>query len=250
MIRLGPLRLTLLAAGIVAAVCAGYILPTLENHAPIEVLAKRVKSRENYQSAALSGFNASASVWSDRKWQHPSVLASKAVIDLRLLERAMALSDTGKVDELFAETETAIERSLATAPADPFLWTVYFWVENNRLGFRRRHLEYLKMSYELGPSEGWVAVSRARFALALFRVLPPELADAAVAEFSRLVRSRFYRAAIDLLSRQSEPLASRLLASLSSVEFDDRQNFARAAYRAGYDWQVPGIEKPEWRPWH
>lgn len=244
-----PIRVSLLAVGMLTAVWAGYCLPILAKQAPLEAIAKRITARERYQPGSLSDFSAAA-IWSDRKWQHPSVLASRAAIDLRLLERAMVLSDTGKIDDLLVETEAAIRRSLAVAPADPFLWTVYFWIENNRLGFKPAHLNYLKRSYDTGPSEGWVAINRARFALALFRILPADMAEMAVAEFSRLVASQFHDAAIDLLSRQSEPLTSRLLASLSSVEFDDRQAFARMAYRKGYDWQVLGVDRPEWRPWH
>jgi len=243
------IRTTWLATGMLAAVWAGFCLPILAKQAPLEAIAKRVTARESYQPGSLSDFGAAA-IWSDRKWQHPSVLVSRAAIDLRLLERAMALSDTSKIDGLLTESETTIQRSLAVVPADPFLWTVYFWVENNRLGFKLAHLNYLRRSYETGPSEGWVAVSRGRFALALFTVLPPDMADMAVDEFSRLVASHFYGPAIDLLSRQSEPLASRLLASLGPVEFENRQNFATAAYRRGYDWQVPGVNRREWRPWH
>lgn len=246
-----PIRASLLVAGTVAALWAGYCFPMLAKQAPLESTAKRVMARESFQLGSLSEFSAAAAVnQSSQKWRRPSVLASKAAIDLRLLERAMASSDSSKIDEFLALTETATRISLAAVPADAFLWTVYFWVENNRLGFKPSHLDYLRRSYATGPSEGWVATSRGRFALALFRVLPTDMADMAVAEFSRLVASRFYDAAINLLSRQSEPLTSRLLASLGGVEFDDRQSFAKAAYRKGYDWQVPGIEKPEWRPWH
>lgn len=245
-----PLRSMLLVVGGLAATWASYSLPVLARQAPLESVAKRIAARESYQLGTLSDLGADATLGFESKWRRPSVLASIATIDLRLLERAMTLSDTAKIDQMLAETETAIQRSLSAAPADPFLWTVYFWVENNRLGFKPSHLDYLRRSYETGPSEGWVASSRGRFALALFGVLPPDLADMAVSEFSRLVASRFHSAAIDLLSRQSEPLTSRLLTSLSSVEFDDRQNFAKASYRKGYDWPVPGIDKPEWRPWH
>lgn len=247
-----PIRVSLFCAGALSLAWSAYCLPILASQTPADNIARRITARESYQSATLADFAAASDVAPETlsTWRHPSALAARATIDLRRLERTMALADTGRIDELFAETEGSIQAALAASPASAFLWSVYFWVENNRRGFRPANLDYLRMSYETGPGEGWVAVARNRFALALFNTLPPGLADAVVDEFRRLVGSRFFDVAIDNLSRQPAPLAARLLQSLAKVELDDRERFAKLAYRQGYDWAVPGVERLEWRPWH
>jgi hypothetical protein len=143
-----------------------------------------------------------------------------------------------------------IRKSLASAPADPFLWTVLFWLENTQKGFKRDRLEYLQMSYLLGPNEGWIGVKRSRFAFALFRSLPPDLAEKTVREFARLVGSNYHSQAADILGGPGWPIRSILLAGLKDVDEESLQVFSKTLYRRGYNLQVPGVDRPEWRPWH
>ena len=45
-----------------------------------------------------------------------------------------------------------------------FLWFALFWLENMQFGFRDESIRYLEQSYELGPSEGWIALKRNGYA--------------------------------------------------------------------------------------
>src|SRR6185312_11066251 len=116
-------------------------------------------------------------------------LGRAAIVHLRQAELAFATDNRRAIDARLATLSGAIDDALANAPSDPFLWLVRFWLDNTRNGFDASHLRELRMSYALGPNEGWIAVKRSRLALAAFPGLTPTLADSAVAEFSGLVRS-------------------------------------------------------------
>jgi hypothetical protein len=83
----------------------------------------------------------------------------------------------------------AIRHSLACSPADSFLWRVLFWVENAMYGFSSDHLE--RMSYSLGPNEGWIALKRNLVAPAVFERLPPDVGEMAIREFASFFGSGF-----------------------------------------------------------
>jgi hypothetical protein len=169
---------------------------------------------------------------------------------LRLLEQAIADGDQNNLDGLMSETDGMILKSLANAPTDPFLWTILFWLENTQNGFKRARLNYLQMSYLLGPNEGWIAVKRNRLAVAIFPSFPPDIAENAVSEFSRLIGSGFFVEAADILGGPGWPIRETLLSGLKDVDELNRQTFAKIVYSLGYDVMVPGIDRPDWRPWH
>lgn len=240
---------TLVAAGI-ALVWSVYCLPIFLNQSPIETVAKHVIAHEVFRGDTLKSFEADSGKKLSGKWQRPSASAAQATIDVRLLEQSIRTGDTKKVDANFQRTDDTIRMSLADSPANGFLWAVLFWVENNRNGFRQSNLRYLERSYQTGPNEGWFASTRNRFALAIYPSLTPELANDAMTEFSHLVASGFFNETIKLAGSVRPALAAKLLQSLKDIDPDRREAFAKAAYRQGYNWDVPGVNKPEWRPWH
>lgn len=243
-------RVCVFICGCFALAWSVYSFTLFAREAPLENVVRRIIAREAFRNDVIASFEKEGSQQRPNEWQRAAGLFSRAVIDVRLVEKAFERGDLKHLDDLLLRSEVSIRSSLSVAPADPFLWAVYFWIENTKDGFRRSNLSYLSMSYKTGPNEGWVAVTRSRFALALFRSLTPELAEDAVGEFSHLVASRFYNETISQLSRSGPDLSDRLLKSLGGIEMDDREAFAKAAYKRGFDWKVPGVEKPEWRPWH
>src|SRR5262249_3993757 len=65
----------------------------------------------------------------------PTVLQSIALIRLRLIEHRLRLTEqepsrTQEDDNDLADLRSAIERSLACAPADSFLWLILYWVSD------------------------------------------------------------------------------------------------------------------------
>jgi hypothetical protein len=227
-----------------------FVVPVFWRQFPVETIARRIIAEDSFNAESLASVKSSYSDLSRLEGGRPSVLSAAAAIDLRLLEQAIARSDLRNLDSLMNETERAIQQSLASSPADPFLWTVLFWLENSRNGFSAAHLDYLRMSYLVGPNEGWVGIKRNRFALAIFPSLTPWLAEKAVKEFSLLVGSNYFDAAADILEGQGWPIRDLLLSGLKGVDDISRQEFAKVIYRRGLDLSVPGVDRPEWRPWH
>ena len=120
----------------------------------------------------------------------PAALRSAAIIQLRMVEAATSAND--QIDEQLKSLGNVIRSSLSCSPADPFLWVVLFWMENTQNGSDPTHLKHLRMSYQLGPNEGWIALKRNRIVLASFDALPPDLAEAGISEFVGLLSSHLY----------------------------------------------------------
>ena len=108
---------------------------------------------------------------------------------------------------------------------------------------------YLRMSYRVGPHEGWVAGRRNYIALENFPELPQDLADAAVTEFKDLVVSGYFNTAVKILVGPGWPIHDMLLRRLEDAPDEARRQLASSANARGYDIAVPGVERPEPRPW-
>ena len=103
------------------------------------------------------------------------------------------------------------------------------------------------MSYQLGTNEGWIALKRNPFVVAAFEVLPSDLADSVISEFTKLVDNGFSNEAVDILVGPGWKVKDRLLARLNEVTEFHRQSFARLLYVRGYDVTVPGIMRSDVR---
>jgi hypothetical protein len=178
---------------------------------------------------------------------NPVVTHSTAIILTRMAEQAVV--DGDNIDTQLNALRSSIRRSLACSPADPFLWVVLYWVEINQNGFQPGYLKYLRLSYQLGPNEGWIALKRNGYALAIFHQLPPDIADMALAEFPRLLDSGFDIEAFNIFIGPGWSHRALLLPHLKGVAEIHREALARALYKAGYDVIVPGITLPDPRPW-
>jgi hypothetical protein len=180
----------------------------------------------------------------------PEALHNTAVIRLQLAEEAITNADRDAIDLRLGILQDAIHRSLACSPSDPFLWMILAWLDQMRQGFRPEQLTYLRLSYHLGPYEGWIAERRSRLALSVFERLPPDLAEDVVREFDGMVQSYLYRDAISIITGPGWPIHDRLLASLRDVDVHQREELAKELYAAGYNVVVPGIAPIIPRPWY
>lgn len=163
----------------------------------------------------------------------PAIDRSAAVIRLRRAENALASGD--RVDDRMGELDAAVRKSLGCAPADPHLWLVLFWLRNIRQGLSDANFDLLRMSYRLGPNEGWIVVKRSAMALAMFDALPPDLSADVVAEFARLVKTELYTEAIDLLKGPGWAHRDTLLAGLAAVPQRNVDILTRTMADIGYD---------------
>lgn len=236
----------------IAAVSIGwaiYAMPVFWRQSPLEKMALSIIAGDQFKPAAISGMRQTVDSMMAGPIERPAILASMAIFRLRVLELTITNGRQQDVDDQMETLQATIRQSLANAPSDAFLWLVLFWVENMRNGFSEENLKYLRMSYETGPNEGWVALRRNRFSLALFNELPDDLAKQAVGEFAGLVNSNFSNDAADILISSGWKVRDRLMPALASADRGSRIDFAKVVFRLGYDITVPGVDPPDQRPW-
>jgi len=226
-----------------------YVMPIVWSQSGAAQIAGYIISGDPFQAKVLTSLTPRLDIIQSEKWDHPSAVRNSAVIRLRIFENEISDGDQKSIDIQLTKLRETVAKSLANAPADPFLWVVLFWLENTQNGYNTEHLKYLRMSYALGPEEGWVAVRRSRIALAIFPQLPPDIAEYAKSEFVRLVDSRMYYEAADILVGPGWVIRSTLLAGLKDATELNRKLFDNTVYRMGYDVSVPGVEQREKRPW-
>jgi hypothetical protein len=231
-----------------AAIAWGvYGVPIFARQVSIERVATHVLEGDPFKPGVLAALmpQVDAAEWAEPC--SPVVTHSAAVIRTRMAEQAIVHGED--VDTQLSALRTSIFRSLACTPADPFLWVVLYWVEINRNGFQPGYLRYLRLSYQLGPNEGWIALRRAGYALAIFQRLQPDLAQMVIAEFANLLNSGFDDAVINIFEGPGWSQRDLLLPRLKNVAEIHREVFSRALYRDGYDVAVPGITPRDPRPW-
>lgn len=132
--------------------------------------------------------------------------------------------------------------SLCLNPSDAYLWLMLYWGSNLRSGFEERSLPYLHQSYDLAAMEGWIALRRNKLALAILAQLNESLQEKVVSEFAALVNSGFTDIASANIATVGWAHRGRLLASLSQVDINSRETFARALANDGISVSVPGVE--------
>jgi hypothetical protein len=233
------------------SVCWGIItFPVFWHDASLNLVADRILDGQQFKREVLQTLLADGEP-ADGRWARPEALRSAAVIRLRLAEQAGKVEGLGALSPIYNQLGVgpSIRRSLSAAPADPFLWLALFRLQEMNGDHSQQDFAYLKMSYLVGPREGWVAVKRNRMALAAFPELSPDLADLAVTEFKDLVASGYYDAAVEILAGPGWPIRDTLLRRLQEVPDEARRQFARLAAQLGYEIAVPGIERGDWRPW-
>jgi hypothetical protein len=225
-------------------------IATFSPQAPIERVAQRIVNREPFEIDALKALAPAMQEIELAAQCRPAAMRSVAIIRLRLAEAALADGERSNVDDRLDALRDSISRALACSPADSFLWLVRYWLEGTRNGFSPRNFELLRMSYRVGPREGWVALRRNRLAFSVFAALPADLAENAIVEFVGLLDSSFYADVVQILTGPAWPVRDLILPRLRQVAEFRRQLLASALYTEGWDVAIPGVEAPAARPWH
>jgi hypothetical protein len=243
-------RLFAAALGLAAITWGAATFPVFWSQLPIEHTAAAIADRNAFKSHSLDPLLPAVNRIEQSGYCRPEAARSAAIIRLRLAEEAVTNAERDAIDARLGALQDTILKSLACAPSDPFLWTILTWLDQTRQGFRPQQLTYLRLSYRLGPYEGWIADRRNRLALSMFWRLPPDLVEAVLREFAAMVNSRFYEAAIAILTGPGWPLHDQLLAALRDSDMRQREELAKELYSAGYEVAVPGVALPRDRhPW-
>lgn len=242
-------RVFAIALGAAAIVWGVFVLPIFWAQWPVERTASRIINGEPFQLEALVDQAANLRFIEDQSPCNPSGLRSSVILRVQLVEQATLAGERTIIDEQTGALANALRRALACTPSDSYLWFIRFWLENNQNGFRPDHIKYLRMSYQLGPNEGWIALKRNHLAIALFSQLPADLSDVTVGEFARLVDNGVYSPMVAVLTGPGWPIRDRLLAALDNVSDINRRGFAAALQAGGFDVTIPNLSSPNRRPW-
>jgi hypothetical protein len=239
-----------ISIGIFSLVWGIITFPVFWRDATLDLTADRILDGEQFNSEILQNLLTNTDL-AEGTWARPETLRGAAIVRLRLAEQLSKADESKSAGPIFDQLGVAasVQRSLATAPADPFLWLVLFRLQRMKDERSKADCAYLRMSYLVGPHEGWVAVKRNYIALAMFPELPQDVAEMAMTEFKDLVTSAYYDAAVKILVGPGWPIRDMLLRRLEDAPDEARRGFARSADREGYDIAVPGVERADPRPW-
>jgi hypothetical protein len=249
MISANPLRIVTAVCGCLAIAWGALTLPLFWRSAPLTQTAANIVNRIPYKADSLESLLPVIENFEQSSICVPGALHGSAIILLRRLEEGYRPDQVAELDGRMAGADNAIRRSLQCSPADPFLWLVLYSVESARNGARDDYLKYISMSYRLGPREGWIAVQRNRVVMAIFPMLPPDLAERVLTEFAELVQNRLYEGAADTLLGPGWAIRDRLIARLGGIDERERNEFASRINQKGSNLSIPGAVAPGRRPW-
>jgi hypothetical protein len=241
-IWLGVVRSLTAGLGICSIAWAVFSIDVNLGAAPVVGAAEAVLGGETLNSETLGGFRRQSGPKSADRLRPAAALEDLAVIRLRLLEMKLNGGGLQAGSSDFADLETALTAALAKDPNNSFLWFADYWLSRVKRDDSGRGIESLRMSYAMGPNEGWIAQRRNPVALTNFSSLPPDLAEQALSEFVRLVKSRLYADATNILAGPGWPLREKLLSRLAPLDEVDRRAMSRELSKREIDGvSVPGI---------
>ncbi len=243
------IRIFIVALGCLAIGWGLLVLPIFWRQSAIERTTGAIIAGKPYRTEPLLGQLAIADAAEKSTYCYPEALHSAAILRLRLMDEAVSAKDQEKVQSQLGPLTDSITASLSCSPADPFLWLVLYWAKGAQSGFSPDHLKYLRLSYRLGPNEGWIGLKRNPVVFALSEKTPADLKEYAINEFLGLLKSGFYQQAVETFTGPAWWMHDELLQRLQNVELRHRRIFASVLHAKGYDVTVPGIERPGSRPW-
>jgi len=224
------IRGLLVAVGLLAALWSASNIRSLLHRSSNDRLAARILSGEVFKDVNLLG---TVELNRDRSRCDVPALHTLAILQLRNFEIAIAANVRDNISSAQITTHDAIVASLSCAPADPFLWLVLAWVgiQSNS----RDALAFLRLSYQLGPNEGWIAIKRNFIALSMFDQLPPDIANRALVEFSQLVSADRFEEAVNIFIGPGWAQREFLLERLGKIERFHRDTFIKMLNNRGID---------------
>jgi hypothetical protein len=240
-IWLGVLRSLTAGFGICSIAWAVFSIDVDRGWAPFEGAAEAILKGEAFNSETLNALRRQLDS-RPAATLRPAALEDLAVIRLRLFEAKLNDGSSQTESSDFAGLEATLAAALSKDPGNSFLWFADYWLSRVRRDDTGRGIDSLRMSYAMGPNEAWIAQRRNPVVLERFSSLPPDLAEQAMSEFVRLVKSRLYADATNILVGIGRPLREKLLSRLASLDEVDRRAMSRElSHREINGVSVPGI---------
>jgi hypothetical protein len=229
-IWLAALRCLIAGIGTCSIVWAFSASAAYRAEVPFESAARGILRDESFDAEKLGELKRQLDSAPDDRLRSVA-MDNAAIIRLRLLDAALAdrTATGGSADQ--AEVIATLAAALSQDPGNSFLWLAYYWLDRSRGDVADRSAKLLRMSYQSGPNEAWIALRRNPVALASFASLPSDLAERASSEFVRLVQSGLFDNAVNILAGPGWPIRQQLLNRLVPLDKDYRDAMARALAR-------------------
>jgi len=242
-------RLFLLLAALSAAGWAAVVLAHPDASVQLDDIANRIMSGDAFQRNAFPASNQLLAAAENRAFCSPLEMRGAAIIRLRLYEDAVNTSDTRLADQRLIALRSSVDRALGCVPTEGFLWFIRYWSALHAGDTASEHFDELRMSYRLAPYEGWIALRRSPYTLAIYDSLPHDVQEMASHEWVAIAASGFINEAVEILKGPGWPIRDQLLARVGQVRLDLRIRLDKALRGQGLSVVVPGVEAREFRPW-
>jgi hypothetical protein len=226
---------------------AWFAAPILWYQAPMAQIARKIVGGEQYRTGFLADFAGQAQASLRQDICEPLARRTLAIVRLRFAEEALADGAATAITRTEADLDAALRSTLDCAPSDPLPWLALFWLQNNTRGLQPDNFAALRLSYRFGPNEGWLALRRSRFALAVYPALPDDLKRQVIAEFVQLVRSNFIPEAAEVVLGPGRPISDLLLSRLEGIDIVKLRYLARLLASRDFEAKIPGVDLAH--PW-
>jgi hypothetical protein len=244
------LRTCVCLLGLAAIAWGGSVLPLFSQEAPLNRITAEVLQGHAFKTQTLLGEARKADTDEPSSFCTLAQSRDAVILHLALLDDALRAGNQTLIDSAYAPLYDATRRALACVPTDSFAWLTLFWLEAGKRGLAPENVNYLRLSYVLGPNEGWIALWRCKLAFAVFEQLPADLADDALDDFINLVdTARLIPQAAAIFASASPAAQSKMAAHLQAAKGNTRQWFANALRDKGLDVVIPNVQTSQAPPW-
>ena len=162
-----------------------------------------------------------------------TIFNALATADLAIYE---SFKSEGKGDEAYAALSRAqanLRKALKRAPGEANLWYLLAEARARSRGVDKKTVEYLRLSYLIGPREGWVAHRRLKFSLLLWPLLPKDTRAMVYREIRSLWSKHVYRRELARIYLQaSESGQKAMLAGIEKMGENEKVRFLKLVNHA------------------
>jgi hypothetical protein len=236
--------------GVGAIGWGGLELPGFWQQASLDRVATEILQGQTFRARLLADQAQQTEPQEHSSFCNPAVLRDAVAIRLAIYDDAIASKSKTRTDATYIPLYDATRTVLSCEPADSFAWLTLFWLDLTKHGLTPENSAFLRLSYMVGPNEGWIALRRSRLAIALFPRLPADLANDAADEFVKLVdTAALYPETAAIFAHATPAVQGRLAAALKSAKPVQRQIFAETLSELGLQVRIPGVPNTPPRPW-
>ena len=238
------IRASIVVIALTGVVWAAWAFPIFSRQSSIDGVATKIIAGARYDAEALSRLDPILEDIENAGYCQAIATRDAAVIRLHKAELTISSGDQDNLDSSLEALLTSLLRSLACSPADSFSWLALFWLKNVQAGYVPANQRFLRMSYQLGPNEGWIALKRSHIAFSIFEGLDPDLKERAKAELVGLLQTGLVEAAADIFVGPAWSKRDEITPLLVKVPQRTRELFSEYLHYRGYDIVVPGVHQP------